>query len=210
MVGVHRGLRQIRRRDRSRDRTVEVHDGRTRGGGAEPRTVASLASHDQVARRLRRSVLGTRRPDAEALPGATCRLHRACLRSAAHHLMTQPGERTNAVEHPRHRYWPLYAAGFVTAFGAHSIAANLGTYGQQHHASLLTIGLLLAVYDAAEVVLKPVFGTLVDRVGPRPVLLGGLIAFACASTAFVIAGDPGLLGLARLGQGAAAAAFSPA
>lgn len=114
------------------------------------------------------------------------------------------------IEHPRHRYWPLYAAGFVTAFGAHSIAANLGTYGQQQHASLLTIGLLLAVYDAAEVVLKPVFGTLVDRVGPRPVLIGGLIGFACASAAFVAAGDPALLGLARFGQGAAAAAFSPA
>lgn len=114
------------------------------------------------------------------------------------------------LEHPAHRYWPLYGAGFVTAFGAHSIAANLGTYGQQQHVSLLTIGMLLAVYDAAEVVLKPVFGTLVDRVGPRPVLLGGLIGFACASAAFVAAGDPGLLGVARFGQGAAAAAFSPA
>ncbi len=98
----------------------------------------------------------------------------------------------------------------MTAFGAHSIAANLGTYGQQQHASLLTIGLLLAIYDAAEVVLKPVFGTLVDRVGPRPVLIGGLIGFAGASAAFVVAGDPGLVGLARFGQGAAAAAFSPA
>jgi MFS family permease len=109
----------------------------------------------------------------------------------------------------RHQYWPLYAAGFVTAFGAHSIAANLGTYGREQHATLLAIGLLLAIYDAAEVVLKPVFGALADRVGPRPVLLGGLIGFAVASAAFVAAGDPGLLAVARLGQGAAAAAFSP-
>ena len=58
--------------------------------------------------------------------------------------------------------------------------------------------------------LKPVFGALVDRVGPRPVLLGGLVGFAGASAAFVIAGDPGLLGVARFGQGAAVAAFSPA
>jgi len=107
-------------------------------------------------------------------------------------------------------YHPLYAAGFVTAFGAHSIAANLGGYGLEHHASLLTVGLLLAVYDGAEVVLNPVFGALADRIGPRPVLLGGLIGFAAASTAFVLAGDVGLLGLARLAQGAAAAAFSPA
>ncbi|MGW0161952.1 MFS transporter [Mycobacterium sp. NPDC003323] len=111
---------------------------------------------------------------------------------------------------PRAQYRPLYAAGFVTAFGAHSIAASLGVYSQEQQASLLTIGLLLAVYDGAEVILKPVFGALADRIGPRPVLLGGLIAFAAASAAFVVAGNPGLLGLARFAQGAAAAAFSPA
>jgi len=98
----------------------------------------------------------------------------------------------------------------VTAFGAHSIAANLGAYAHNEHASLLVLGVLLAVYDGAEVVLKPVFGALTDRIGPRPVLLGGLIAFAAFSAAFVIAGNPALVGAARLGQGAAAAAFSPA
>ena len=106
--------------------------------------------------------------------------------------------------------FPLYAAGFVTAFGAHSIAASLGIYAGQRQASLLTLGLLLAVYDGAEVILKPVFGSLADRIGPRPVLLGGLLAFAVASAAFVIVGNPALLGVVRFGQGAAAAAFSPA
>jgi MFS family permease len=71
---------------------------------------------------------------------------------------------------------PLYAAGFVTAFGAHSIAASLGGYTHGQHASLLTLGLLLAIYDGAEVALKPVFGSLADRIGARPVLLGGLLA----------------------------------
>lgn len=110
----------------------------------------------------------------------------------------------------RRALWPLYAAGFVTAFGAHSIAAGLGAYTREQHASLLTLGIVLAVYDGAEVVLKPVFGSLADRIGPRPVLLGGLLAFAAASAAFVVAGNPALVGLTRLGQGAAAAAFSPA
>ena len=108
------------------------------------------------------------------------------------------------------RLLPLYAAGFVTAFGAHSIAASLGGYTHAQHASLLALGVLLAVYDGAEVVLKPVFGSLADRIGPRPVLLGGLLAFAAASAGFVLAGDPAWVGLARFGQGAAAAAFSPA
>jgi MFS transporter, DHA1 family, tetracycline resistance protein len=112
--------------------------------------------------------------------------------------------------HARSALLPLYAAGFVTAFGAHSIAASLGGYTGGEHASLLSLGLLLAVYDGAEVALKPVFGSLADRIGARPVLLGGLLAFAVASAAFVVAGNPTLVGLARLGQGAAAAAFSPA
>ncbi|WP_184956996.1 MFS transporter [Paractinoplanes abujensis] len=100
--------------------------------------------------------------------------------------------------------WPLYAAGFTTAFGAHAIAANLGGA-----TSLIMLGALLALYDGAEVLLKPIFGSLADRIGLRPVLLGGLVAFAAASAVYVLADDPGWLWAARLGQGAAASAFSP-
>jgi len=98
----------------------------------------------------------------------------------------------------------------VTAFAAHAIAANLGGYATGRHASLLEFGVLLALYDGAEVLLKPAFGALADRVGPRPVLLGGLLAFAASSAGFVLAGEADALAAARLGQGAAAAAFSPA
>ena len=106
--------------------------------------------------------------------------------------------------------WPLYAAGFITAFGAHGIAANLFSETGNLPASLLYLGLLLALYDGAEVVLKPVFGSLADRIGARPVLIGGLLAFAAASAVFVVIDDPSWLWLARLGQGAGASAFSPA
>ncbi|WP_328484792.1 MFS transporter [Streptomyces sp. NBC_00377] len=105
--------------------------------------------------------------------------------------------------------WPLYAAGFTTAFGAHGIAASLGGHSKDAVTSLMVLGGLLALYDGAEVVLKPLFGTLADRVGARPVLLGGLVAFAAASGAYVVADSPGWLWAARLGQGAAASAFSP-
>jgi MFS family permease len=125
-------------------------------------------------------------------------------------MVTSPRDSPNPAPATPRTIAPLYAAGLVTAFGAHSIAANLGAYTHDEHASLLALGVLLAVYDGAEVVLKPVFGALTDRIGPRPVLLGGLIAFAVFSAAFVLAGNPALVGLARLGQGAAAAAFSPA
>ncbi|MER7927229.1 MFS transporter [Streptomyces sp. NPDC096057] len=105
--------------------------------------------------------------------------------------------------------WPLYAAGFTTAFGAHGIAASLGSDTGDAVTSLLVLGGLLALYDGAEVLLKPVFGTLADRIGARPVLLGGLVAFAAASALYAIADSPGWLWAARLGQGAAASAFSP-
>ncbi|MFE5633464.1 MFS transporter [Streptomyces sp. NPDC056543] len=105
--------------------------------------------------------------------------------------------------------WPLYAAGFTTAFGAHGIAANLGGFSDDAVTSLLVLGGLLALYDGAEVVLKPVFGSLADRIGAKPVLLGGLLFFAAASAAYAVADSPGWLWAARLGQGAAASAFSP-
>ena len=105
---------------------------------------------------------------------------------------------------------PLYAAGFVTAFGAHSIAAGLGAQSGNIGLTLLNLGILLALYDVSEVFLKPVFGALSDRVGAKPVIVGGLLAFAALSLIGLWAADPLMLALARLGQGAAASAFSPA
>lgn len=105
---------------------------------------------------------------------------------------------------------PLYAAGFVTAFGAHSIAAGMGAQSDHIGLTLLNLGILLAVYDLAEVFLKPVFGALSDRIGAKPVIVGGLLAFAAFSLIGLWGADPFMLGLTRLGQGAAAAAFSPA
>jgi hypothetical protein len=105
---------------------------------------------------------------------------------------------------------PLNAAGFVTAFGAHSVAAGLGVEHQDIGVTLVSLGILLAVYDIAEVILKPVFGTLSDRIGVKPVIVGGLVAFAAVSLIGVFVIGPVALGIIRFGQGAAASAFSPA
>ena len=108
------------------------------------------------------------------------------------------------------RLAPLYAAGFVTAFGANGIAAAVGGEHVELGLTLASLGLFLALYDVAELILKPVFGALSDRIGPRPVIIGGLVVFAAASLIGVFGSGPFWLGLARLLQGAGASAFSPA
>lgn len=106
---------------------------------------------------------------------------------------------------------PLYAAGFVTAFGAHAVASTAGAASVTGGgAALLRLGLLVAVYDLAEVLLKPVFGVLADRVGPRRVVVWGLVGFGAVSIAGSLVPGSVALIVVRFGQGAAAAAFSPA
>lgn len=105
---------------------------------------------------------------------------------------------------------PLYLAGFTTAFGAHGVASVLGAESDDVGLTLLGLGAVLALYDLAEVILKPIFGALSDRIGAKPVIIGGLGAFAAASLLAIISPTPLVLALARLGQGAAASAFSPA
>ncbi|OAN42385.1 MFS transporter [Mycolicibacterium iranicum] len=130
--------------------------------------------------------------------------------------MRRCAESERGCVHERHRVSgaaqraPLLAAGFTTAFGAHAVAGTLGTTTTGTAASLLTLGALLAIYDGAEVILKPVFGTLADRIGARTVLIAGLVIFAAASASYAIADDPAWLWAGRFGQGVGAAAFSPA
>jgi MFS family permease len=105
--------------------------------------------------------------------------------------------------------WPLYAAGFVTAFGANGIAAAVGAEHESLGLTLGWFGVFLALYDVAELILKPVFGALSDRIGPKPVIVGGLIVFMLASVGGIFASGPLWLGVVRLAQGAGASAFSP-
>lgn len=117
---------------------------------------------------------------------------------------------TTAAQPPARGLAPLYLAGFTTAFGAHGVGSVLGTETDDLGLTLVGLGLVLALYDLAEVVLKPLFGALSDRIGAKPVIVGGLVGFALASLLALVQPTALVLALARLGQGAAASAFSPA
>ncbi|WP_256128098.1 hypothetical protein [Arthrobacter sp. SDTb3-6] len=70
--------------------------------------------------------------------------------------------------------------------------------------------MLLAAYDLAGVVLKPVLGSLSDRIVAKPVIIGGLLAFAAFSLLGIFTTTSATLGLVGLGQGAVARMAGPA
>ena len=108
----------------------------------------------------------------------------------------------------RHLYLGILAlSGFVTSFGAHVVAVNLPDYAEKVGLGALMIGLLIAVYDFAELFAKPAAGFLADRRGMRITLLGGLAVFVLGSLLFLVV-PPKLLLVVRFVQGLGAAALS--
>ncbi len=101
----------------------------------------------------------------------------------------------------------LGVVAFVTSFGAHAVTVNLPAYAAKVGSGVLMIGVLIAAYDAAELVAKPVFGALADRRGMKKTMLAGIGVFVIASLAYLVV-DPRLLVVIRFAQGAGAAALS--
>ncbi|MEP6604102.1 MAG: MFS transporter [Spartobacteria bacterium] len=101
----------------------------------------------------------------------------------------------------------LAACGFVTSFGAHIVATNLPPYAEAIGVGAFVIGLLIAVYDFAELFAKPCAGFIADRVGMKPTLLVGLSIFIAGSLLFLVINPKWLL-LVRFVQGLGAAALS--
>jgi len=101
----------------------------------------------------------------------------------------------------------LSLAGFVTSFGAYIVAANLPAYSKETGAGLMAIGVLIALYDFAEIIFKPLAGLLSKKLGEWAVLRLGLVFFFLASGLYLIL-DPAWLFLIRWLQGAGAALFS--
>ncbi len=108
------------------------------------------------------------------------------------------------------RYWHLAilaVSGFVTSFGAHIVATNLPAYAEVVGVGAFMIGLLIAVYDFAELFAKPMAGFVADKRGMKATLIAGLSIFIFGSVLF-LAINPRLLLLVRFVQGLGAAALS--
>src|SRR5947199_819024 len=110
-----------------------------------------------------------------------------------------------------HRFVVVLAgAGFVEWLGASAILPLLPAYLRQHGTSPAVVGLVMASYFIAGLVLQYPFGYLGDRIGHRPVLVGGLLIYALGSLGFLL--NPGAGGYValRAAQGAGAGAVQVA
>jgi DHA1 family tetracycline resistance protein-like MFS transporter len=101
----------------------------------------------------------------------------------------------------------LGLCGFVTSFGAHIVATNLPSYAATAGVGAFMIGLVIAVYDFAELFAKPAAGFVADRAGMKRTLMVGLVVFIVGSASFLVL-PPSLLLLTRFIQGLGAAALS--
>ncbi len=68
------------------------------------------------------------------------------------------------------------------------------------------VGLAIGIYGLTQAALQIPFGMLSDRIGRKPVIIGGLLVFACGSVVAATAGDIHLIILGRAIQGAGAIA----
>lgn len=124
--------------------------------------------------------------------------------------MDASSAQATAAQPSSRRYWSLIIlalSGFVTSFGAHIVATNLPSYAETVGVGALMIGLLIGVYDFAELFAKPFAGFVADRRGMKLTLLVGLVIFIAGSLLFLVI-SPRLLLLVRFIQGLGAAALS--
>jgi DHA1 family multidrug resistance protein-like MFS transporter len=128
--------------------------------------------------------------------------------SAVHLELPSPAQSAapETENRPRAVVRALSAVTFLEWFGASVGLPLLPVYLEDRGASSVTVGLVVAAYFAAGVLLQYVFGRLVDKVTPAPVLRAGLVIFAIGGLTLALPLTPGLFALSRLLQGAGAGA----
>jgi DHA1 family multidrug resistance protein-like MFS transporter len=100
----------------------------------------------------------------------------------------------------------LAGASFVEWLGASAILPLLPAFLRHHGTSPAVVGLVMSSFFLASVVLQYPLGHLGDRIGHRPVLIGGLAVYALGSLGFLLnPGDTGYVAL-RAMQGAGSGA----
>ena len=108
-------------------------------------------------------------------------------------------------------YWVLLSGEAVQSVGHGMIVPFLSIYlTETIEASATEAGALLAIWAVVGLVGQPLGGLLADRIGRRPVIIGGLAVSAIASLAFAFASSIWAVAVLVLVWGAGFAVFEPA
>ena len=99
------------------------------------------------------------------------------------------------------RLFILFITAFVDMVGLTMILPLLPFYATGLGANAGTVGILIAAFSVAQLVVAPVWGRLSDRYGRRPVILAGLLVTAAAYLLFAFAGSVVALLVSRVVQG---------
>jgi len=99
---------------------------------------------------------------------------------------------------PRSPLLFLFLTVFIDLLGFGIVIPLLPVYSQAHHASPQTIGLLMASFSAMQFLFAPVWGRMSDRIGRKPVLVGGLVGTAASYVLFAYADTLTMLFVSRM------------
>ncbi|MES1239980.1 MAG: MFS transporter [Acidobacteriota bacterium] len=99
----------------------------------------------------------------------------------------------------------LMATVFVDMIGFTIVLPLLPFYATRLQADASMVGVLIAAFPAAQLVVSPFWGRLSDRYGRRPMILAGLLSSAAAYVLFGLANTLWLLFASRFVQGAGGA-----
>jgi DHA1 family tetracycline resistance protein-like MFS transporter len=92
----------------------------------------------------------------------------------------------------------IFLTVFIDLLGFGIVIPLLPIYSKAYHASETELGLLFACFSGMQFVFAPMWGRLSDRIGRRPVLIGGLIGTAGSYVLFANAHSMALLYASRL------------
>jgi len=116
-----------------------------------------------------------------------------------------------AVPHGRRQLAVVAASDFVVWAGGGAIFPYLPLFLQQEAgASLWWIGVIAGAYFVGVFTVSPAAGRLSDRVGRKPLLVGGTLLYAVATLLFITTTEPALFVLFRLLEGMGVALVVPA
>ena len=105
---------------------------------------------------------------------------------------------------PRRVVVALSVSTFAEWAGAGAVIPLLPLYLRHRGAPVALVGAAMAAFFFAAIFVQYPVGRLSDRIGRRPIQLGGLVAYAAASTAFALLGTPVAALFVRALQGAGA------